>query len=278
MDTNIVLDFKMIDNSEADIHNETCTKVDHKINICSHNATSRHSNNKDKNKIYAISSGRAVDNYTQLVSLTDMDRPSNNYRNPPKTSHNRLSTAPNLGGSEDGNQGNNPLNVISTVGSKGTYNQVDHLPDASNISSHFTSGTSEHYLQEDYANDMGRQNIVLYNDNTDTNTITGINTVNMSAPITYQETYHQADHILDNRMHNNISSQSYNRGNNQSNTIYSDNYIHRNNPKNGKEMIITISTGGYRDDHSLVGHILDNSNTDSQSNQMDNNMINNYFL
>ena len=84
MDTNIVLDFKMIDNSEAVIHNETCTKVDHKTNICSHNATSRHSNNEDNNKIYAISSGRAVDNYTQLVSLTDMDRTSNNYRNPLK--------------------------------------------------------------------------------------------------------------------------------------------------------------------------------------------------
>jgi predicted ATPase len=69
MDTNIVFDFKMIDNSEADIHNETCTKVDHIMNNCSeadmhnvtctkvdhimnncsHNVTPRHSNDKDNN-------------------------------------------------------------------------------------------------------------------------------------------------------------------------------------------------------------------------------------
>ena len=152
---------------------------------------------------------------------------------------------------------------------------MDHVPDASIISSHITSGTSEHYLQEDYANDMGRQNFVSYNDNTDTNTITGINTVNMSAPITYQETYHQADHILDNSRHNNNFSQYYNRGRNKSNTIHSANSIHCNNPKQGKDMIITISTGGYRGDHTWVGHILDDNDTDSQSNQMDNNMLNN---
>jgi hypothetical protein len=67
------------------------------MNNCSHKTTSRHSNNKVNNKIYAISSGRTVDNYTQLVSLTDMDRTSNNYSNSPNTGHNRLITTPNLG-------------------------------------------------------------------------------------------------------------------------------------------------------------------------------------
>ena len=179
-----------------------------------------------------------------------MDRTSNNYSNPSNTSHIRPSTVPNLGGREDGNQGNNPLKFVSTVGTEVTYKQEDHVPDASNISSHIISGTSEHYIQENYSNDMGRQNIVSYNDNTDTNTITGINTVNMSAPITYQETYHQADHILDNSRHNNNFSQYYNRGRNKSNTIHSANSIHCNNPKQGKNMIIIISTGGYRGDHT----------------------------
>jgi hypothetical protein len=156
-----------------------------------------------------------------------------------------------------------------------TYNQVDHAPDASSISSHIISGTSDHYIQEDYTNAMGRQNIVSYKDNTDTTMITDINTFDTSAPITCHATYHQADYILDNSRHNNISSQSYNIGNNKSNTIYSDNYIYCNNPKKGKDMLITMSTGGYRDNHTLVGHIRDDNNIDSQSNQMDNNMIKN---
>jgi hypothetical protein len=105
--------------------------------------------------------------------------------------------------------------------------------------------------------------------------ISGINTFDTCAPITNHETYHQADHILVNSRHNNIPSQSYNRGNKKSNTIYSENYIHCDNPKKGKDTIITISTRGYRDDNTLVGHILDDNNTDSQSNQMDNNIINN---
>jgi hypothetical protein len=90
-----------------------------------------------------------VDNYSQLVFLTDINRTSHNY------SHMRQSTVPNLGGSKDGNQGNNPLKFVSTVGTEVTYKQEDHVPDASNISSHLISGTSEHYIQEDYANDMG---------------------------------------------------------------------------------------------------------------------------
>ena len=92
-----------------------------------------------------------------------------------------------------------------------------------------------------------------------------------SAPITY----HQADHILDNSRHNNNFSQYYNRGRIKSNTIHSANSIHCNNPKQGKDMILTISTGGYRGDHTWVGHTLDDNDTDSQFNQIDNNMLNN---
>jgi hypothetical protein len=82
MDTNLVLDSKLIVNSEADIHNQrymevdhrmttcseadinevACTQGDHIMNNCSHNVTSSHPNNTDNNKTYAISSGCAVDN------------------------------------------------------------------------------------------------------------------------------------------------------------------------------------------------------------------------
>ena len=95
MDTNPVVDSTMIDNSEADIHNEMCTEVDHRMTNCSeadinevtctkgdhivyncsHNVTSSHLNNTDNNRTYAMSSGCDVDHYTQLVFLTDMDRP-----------------------------------------------------------------------------------------------------------------------------------------------------------------------------------------------------------
>jgi hypothetical protein len=168
MDTNLVFDFKMIDNSEADIHNEmcmevnhrmtncseadinevTCTKVDHIMNNCSHNVTSSHPNNTDNNKTYAISSGCAVDNYTQLVFLTNMDRTSNNYSDPPNTSHMRPSTVANLEDREDENQGNNPLQIVSTVGLEVIHEQKVHVPDASN-------GMSEHYLPEAIVNDVG---------------------------------------------------------------------------------------------------------------------------
>ena len=141
MDTNLVFDSKLIVNSEADIHNQmymevdhrmttcseadinevACTQGDHIMNNCSHNVTSSHPNNTDNNKMYAISSGCAVDNYTQLVFLTDMDRPSDNSSDPPNTSHTRPSMLANLGGREDGNQGNNPLQTISTIGFEVTY-------------------------------------------------------------------------------------------------------------------------------------------------------------
>ena len=195
------------------------------MNNCGHNATSGHSNNKDNNKIYALSSDCAMDNYTKLASLNDMGRTSSNYSNPPNMSHNRLRTAPNLRGSEDGNQGNNQLKLISTVGTEGSYNQVEHVPEASNFSSHSISGTRDHNTQEDDANDMG------------------IITVNMSAPSTYHETYHQEDHIVDNSRHYHNLSQPYNGGHNKSNTIYSANSIHGNSSEQGKDMISAISTG-----------------------------------
>jgi hypothetical protein len=58
---------------------------------------------------------------------------------------------------------------------------------------------------------MGRHNTVSYNNNTDTNMITDLNTIDTSALFTLNETYTQVDHILDKSSHNNISSHSYNR-------------------------------------------------------------------
>ena len=97
----------------------------------------------------------------------------------------------------------------------------------------------------------------------------------MSAPSTYHETYHQEDHILDNSRHYNNLSQLYNGGHNKSNTTLSANSIHCNSPEQGKDMISAISTGGHRGAHPWVGHILDGNSTISQSNQVDNNMLNN---
>ena len=209
--------------------------MDHIRNSCSHNTNSRHSQNKVNNTTNATSSGCTVDNYTQLVFLNDMHRTSDNYSSSSNTSNNRLVTTPNLGGSEDYNQGYNPLNLRSAVGTEVTYNQVGQEPDASSISRSIISGTSNHYIQEVYAKALGTQNIGCYKDNTDTTMSTGIKTFVTGAPITYHETYQQANHIWDNSRHNNISSQSYFQGNNKSNTTYSDNYIHCDNPKNGKE-------------------------------------------
>ena len=86
-----------------------------------------------------------VDHYTQLVFLTDMDRPSNNYSDPPNTSHRRPSTIVDLGGGEDETQVYNSLQLVSTGGIEVTDTQKVHVPDDRN-------GTSEHYLLEAFVN------------------------------------------------------------------------------------------------------------------------------
>ena len=261
----------MIDNGEEDIPHEQYTKVDYKMYTCGHNAISRQYNHKDNNKICALSSDSAVDNCTKWVSLSDIGRTSSTYSKPPNISHNRLVTAPNLRSSEDSNQGNNQLKLISNVGTEESYNQVGHVPEASNISSHSIFGTRDHDTQEDDANDRGMQNSVLYNDHIDTNMITGVITVNMSAP----SNYHQEDHIVNNSRHYHNLSRPHNGGHTKSNTIPSAKSIHGNSPEQGQDMISAITTGGYRGAHTWVGQILGEHSTDSQSNQVDNNMSNN---
>jgi hypothetical protein len=56
------------------------------------------------------------ENYTQWVSLSDMDRNSNIYSNPPIAGHNRIITETIIEGSEDCTQGNIQLKLLITVG------------------------------------------------------------------------------------------------------------------------------------------------------------------
>jgi hypothetical protein len=87
------------------------------------------------------------------------------------------------------------------------------------INTQCTPGFSDNYAKGDYANDMGRQNTLPYNDNIDTKMVLEFKPMDESASYTHNEIYTQVDRIIDNSSHKNIFNHPNNQGNNKLNTI-----------------------------------------------------------